>query len=303
MKPGSSQSSAVHRICRIYAVLLCAYPRAFRMRFGGEMQQIFRDRCRKAVQDNDLPLFVLLMIWDWLGTSLRERLAALRNLLAKENHEVQGFGAGVGLHLRTHSWWLLALCGLFDAICAWVIFFTRGPDGSLILRTSVNSRNTLENLGLLALAAGACAIAAGLRRSRNGRSWLVVLNGLASAALGVTLTGALGSQIGFHTLALLVVAMALSLGIHELSAARALRHRTSGRLLLFAAGVVSIGFAIAFLAFALGWIVLHSRPLSDFLWFGSYFGFTALCMLGLALQAHGSGPHANPWAPLPADEI
>ena len=33
--------------CRVYMVMLYAYPREFRLQFGGEMQQLFRDRCRQ----------------------------------------------------------------------------------------------------------------------------------------------------------------------------------------------------------------------------------------------------------------
>ena len=39
-------SILVRWLCRIYAALLYAYPREFRLRYGGEMAQVFRDRCR-----------------------------------------------------------------------------------------------------------------------------------------------------------------------------------------------------------------------------------------------------------------
>ncbi len=40
-------------LCRIYAVLLYAYPADFRAQFGGEMQQVFRDRCRAVAETHD----------------------------------------------------------------------------------------------------------------------------------------------------------------------------------------------------------------------------------------------------------
>jgi len=40
------QSALVRWFCRVYLVMLYAYPREFRLQFGGEMQQVFRDRCR-----------------------------------------------------------------------------------------------------------------------------------------------------------------------------------------------------------------------------------------------------------------
>jgi hypothetical protein len=48
--------------------------------------------------------------------------------------------------------------------------------------------------------------------------------------------------------------------------------------------VVSVGFAVVFLGFVLRWIKLDSSPSAQtFHWLGSYFGFTAICMVGLAL--------------------
>jgi signal peptidase I len=62
-------------LCRIYAVLLYAYPREFRAQFGGEMQQVFRDRCRAVAQGHgNLLRFLFVSVKDWLTTSFRERL-------------------------------------------------------------------------------------------------------------------------------------------------------------------------------------------------------------------------------------
>jgi signal peptidase I len=63
-------------LCRIYAILLYAYPRTFRAQFGGEMRQVFRDRCRALAQGRDfaeLSRFLFLSAKDWLMTALRER--------------------------------------------------------------------------------------------------------------------------------------------------------------------------------------------------------------------------------------
>jgi hypothetical protein len=292
MKPDSCQSRWINPICRVYAVLLYAYPEAFRSQFGGEMQQVFRGCCRAAARENHLPLFVLLTLWDWVRTSTRERLAAVRNPFTRNSRLIQACIMSPEIHVAqtlAKNGWLLALCGLLDAIYAAMNFFMQGPDGSVMLRTSVNSNGTLENMGLLALAAGTSTIATGSLGSRD-KSWLVVVNGVASGALGLTLCGAFGFRIGFRTLALLTVVMALSLGVYELSVALTLRNHSSIKLLLCAAGVVSVGFALVFFAFAFDWVELGPRPMSDFLWFGFYFGFTALSMLGLALGMHGSRP-------------
>lgn len=64
-------------LCRIYAILLYAYPREFRAQFGCEMQQVFRDRCRAVAQTHDfkrLFRFLTSSVKDWLMTAFRERL-------------------------------------------------------------------------------------------------------------------------------------------------------------------------------------------------------------------------------------
>jgi hypothetical protein len=54
------------------------------------------------------------------------------------------------------SWWLLALCGVLDALFAVLICLMGSPDGSPILRTFIHSRDAFSQLGSFALAAG-CA--------------------------------------------------------------------------------------------------------------------------------------------------
>ncbi len=53
-----------------------------------------------------------------------------------------------------------------------------------------------------------------------------------------------------------------------------------------------MGFAVAFLALVNRWIQLERRPFhpSVFLWLCLYFGFTAICMLGLLV--HGRCTHS-----------
>src|SRR5207247_5045666 len=82
---------------------------------------------------------------------------------------------------------------------------------------------TVVFLGKLALAAGACTIAAGIWRSTKGKSWLLVLNGLALSALGLIFNNLTQYRISFRTVALLLVVMALSIGILALVTARTLR--------------------------------------------------------------------------------
>ncbi len=76
------------------------------------------------------------------------------------------------------NWWLLALCGVLDAIISiiYLVMYDAGPDGPL---TFHGWSGTVASLSTLALVAGACTIAAGIWRSASGKSWLLVMNGLA----------------------------------------------------------------------------------------------------------------------------
>ncbi len=78
--------------------------------------------------------------------------------------------------------------------------------------------------------------------------------------------------------------MAVSFGLFALGAARSLRPHAPDRWLLAVAGAASIGFALGF--FALGFRWLRLEPLAFLVWMSSYFGFNAICMLGL-------GPRLN----------
>ena len=42
----TSESTLIGSFCRLYSVLLYAYPRDFRRAVRRPMQQLFRDRCR-----------------------------------------------------------------------------------------------------------------------------------------------------------------------------------------------------------------------------------------------------------------
>lgn len=169
----------------------------------------------------------------------------------------------------------LLLCGVLEAIISAGYLIGQDTDGLLNFH-AWHGRVML--LGWLMIAAGVCAIAAGIWNSRSSKSlpgWLFVLNGVASAALGgifVFWTG----PLAFRTVALLIVVMAASLGVYELAAGR--------EWLIRGAGVISVGFALAFLGFVFRWIKLNpASPAQSLDWLASYFGFSAICMLGLAL--------------------
>ncbi len=186
------------------------------------------------------------------------------------------------------NWLLLALCGVLDAMISVIYLIMRHTDGPL---TFHSWGGTVAFLGKLALAAGACTIVAGIWRSAEGKCWLLVMNGLALSAFGLFHFFA-RFRISFLTFALLVIVMAMSVGILELVTARTLGRQLHvvDEWLLGSAGVASVGFALAFFALGLGWIKMQPGSHSDLLWLGSFFGFSAICMLGLGLRLHGLGP-------------
>ncbi|HEX4810054.1 MAG TPA: hypothetical protein VH325_14040 [Bryobacteraceae bacterium] len=186
------------------------------------------------------------------------------------------------------NWWLLALVGILDLIYSAVNVFMQDANGSLTFRTRV-LKSTMLFLGEVALAAGVCTIVAGLWRSTQGKSWLLVLNGLALTALGLTLNGIFGFRISLRTIALMIILMAISIGSFNFVIARTLRHshHVADGWFFSIAGAGSLAFALPFLALAFHWIKLGPGSHQDLLWFGSYFAFTAICMLAIAFRLHG----------------
>lgn len=187
----------------------------------------------------------------------------------------------------TRNWLLLAMCGFLYATISVTYLIMRHTDGPL---TFHSWNGTVALLGKLALAAGACTIAAGMLRATKGKCWLLVLNGLALGALGLIQYSFVRLPISFLTVALLIVLMAMSTGIFNLVIARTLRHRhpAADGWFLSLAGVFSVGFALAFFALGFRWIEIKPGSHVDLLWLGSYFAFSAICTLGLALRLHSA---------------
>ncbi len=177
------------------------------------------------------------------------------------------------------SWWLLALCGVLDALISALYLVRANAEGQSTYHVL---RRTILYLGSLTLAAGVCTLAAGVWSGRRQNSWLLILNGLACSALGAIFTFWTG-PLAFRTVALLIVVMALSIGAYEFGISRA-SHRVSQEWLLGAVAVASVGFALAFLAFIFRWINLDpAAPAQSLNWLGAYFAFSAICMLVLIL--------------------
>jgi len=194
------------------------------------------------------------------------------------------------------NWWLLAFCGILEAADSAVNLLMLDPDGAVTVRAFA-TRSTAVLLGRLSLAAGLAAIAAALWSSTKGKAWLVALNGLALATYGWVSIFLTKGKLSFLPFAALLAIMALSLGTFALSIAPNLRSHATDKWFLYLAGIASGGFAIVFLTLGFR-LVMPARPETFFLWMSAFFGFSALCMLGLGLRLRnaftpGASLHAS----------
>jgi uncharacterized membrane protein HdeD (DUF308 family) len=194
----------------------------------------------------------------------------------------------------TKNWWLLGLCGVLDAMISVVYLFI------YYTTPEIPGGNGVEVfLNRLTVAAGVCTIAASLWRSAKGKSWLLLLNGLTLSVYG-SMPLFWHGPLRFDFFALLLVVVAMTFGILALAIARTLQRLVADEWLFGLAGAASVCFALALLALANHWIHLEHRLFhpSLFLWLCVYFGFNAICMLGLALRLQKLGPsQSNQWNP------
>ncbi len=183
------------------------------------------------------------------------------------------------------NWWLLGLYGILNAIISVIYFVMQRTDGPVLFH---NWGRTIVFEGQLAIAAGACAITAGIWRASTGKSWALALNGLALAVLGMIQYGLTHLRISIVAFALLMVVMAISIAVVELRMAqrfRRKRYHVDSWLFGFA-GSLSAAFVLPSIALALHWIPMQPGSHLDLLWLGSYFGFTAICTIILAVRLY-----------------
>jgi hypothetical protein len=203
------------------------------------------------------------------------------------------------LQTLTKNWWLLALAGILETIISliYLVMYRTGPDSYL---TFHGWNGAVAFLSKVTLAAGLSIIAAGIWKSGSGRSWLLVLNGLVLGTYG--LLGVIGPiPHAFSTFAQMIVVMAIAFGIVALAIARSVRSHAADTWFFGLAGAGSLGFALAFLALANGLVPLERRAFHPaiFLWVCIYFGFSAICMLGMGLRLHGLASQPIP-VPVPS---
>jgi signal peptidase I len=69
-------------LCRLYSMMLYAYPADFRREYAAPMKQIFRDQYREAARTAGVPRilrFMALVMTDWIRTTARERATEFWN--------------------------------------------------------------------------------------------------------------------------------------------------------------------------------------------------------------------------------
>ena len=80
-----SQERLLRWLCRVYGLMLLAYPSSFRREYSHEMLVVFRTRARDVVLTEGsgalLP-FMRHVSWDWLYTTLRERTTMTTSMRA-----------------------------------------------------------------------------------------------------------------------------------------------------------------------------------------------------------------------------
>ena len=182
------------------------------------------------------------------------------------------------------AWWLLVLCAIFDAMHASINLLMMDP--STTFRTFGSTSQAAWDIGVAALAAGACAVAVGIWTAGKDYSWLLSLHGLALGAFGAILVSPLmKAPLSFRPVSLLFTVMAASVGAFALESAKGQRHGTGGRRFLIASGAASIVFAFSFIA--VGFLISLRRlgpPRIYFIWMSSYFALCAIFMAWLAFR-------------------
>lgn len=200
------------------------------------------------------------------------------------------------------TWWLLALCGILNAMYATLYLLLMNP--LLIPRTIGSTSDAGWDLGLFALLAGACAIAAGLWTVGKDHSWLLSLHGLALGSFGMIVVSMGNSPrpLSFRSVSLLFTVMAVSAGAFALETAKVRRRGARERWFPIAAGAALIGFALSFIA--VGFQIVRLEAPTFFSWMSSYFVLCAVFMLWLAFRAHsraaGQSGQADPFLPAPS---
>jgi hypothetical protein len=175
------------------------------------------------------------------------------------------------------TWPLLGACGALDAVHAFMNLLMLNPSGSMQLRR-FGLPNEVRMMSVLAVAAGACAFAAGVWGYR--RAWFLSLHGLALSVFGmIGLSPLVRGPLSFRPISLLFVVMAASLGAFAFGIGR--DFAGGERRTLTVAEIMSVCFAASFVAVGLGGTRLRP-PEVYWIWMASFYAFCAGFLLWAA---------------------
>lgn len=186
------------------------------------------------------------------------------------------------------AWWLLALCGVLDVLHAGInlLMIRMMTNLPLVFREFGSPALAVREMGILALAAGACLIAATFWSGGKEHSWLLSLHGLALGAFGaICVSNLVKGSLSFRPVSVLFAVMAVTVGAFALESARIERRGDRARWFAAAAGAVSMTFAVSFLA--VGFLRWRLEPPVFFTWMAAYFVLCAAFLLWLALRVRG----------------
>lgn len=123
----------VRWLCRIYGLMLLAYPSDFRREYGREMTIVFRSRARSVVENEGrwaLVTFALHITGDWIRTAFREdrnmavRMPVLRWCAALPSAMLAAYAAlrivGFIAARDFHHLWTWTSLGFFSMAAAFV---------------------------------------------------------------------------------------------------------------------------------------------------------------------------------------
>jgi hypothetical protein len=176
----------------IYRLLLRAYPPAFRLEYGREMTQLFRDQWREG--DVDALRFWLTVMWDVAQSAPALRVEAWRARACEGTRTL-----GVIMKLVAMLTVLLGVFGILSAVAEGVMGMRQGVGGTYLAAVAI---------GLVAAALLLVAGVAALRSTEPGRR-------MASRAALASLAAFVLARLVFGWMSIFaqLVAIVLPLGI------------------------------------------------------------------------------------------
>jgi uncharacterized membrane protein HdeD (DUF308 family) len=189
----------------------------------------------------------------------------------------------VDLDSLVRNWWALLLRGIASLLFG-AFTFVR-PDVSLAALVVV--------FGAFAFVDGVFAIVSATNRKRDRAPWWVmVLQGLAGIAMGVTTWTWPGVTV--LVLVYLIATWALVTGVFEVVAALRLRKQLRGEWLLALSGIASVALGVAFALFP------RAGALALTLWIGAYAFVMGPVLIALSIRLHGLRPRHEQRPSMPA---